>query len=184
MHHQIGGSLMLPLDPDRHLLYSLSIVRPDIVDSDTLFQAFLEWARDPGKSLGEILADRGSLNRETQAEIVASARRNVARRAAETQADPRGFVLATFDVDPSSDTHTHLPDTQSLISSTDATHLLSSAAPPTPEGGQASLGGRRFHAVRPLARGGFGLVWLAWDEELRRSVALKELLPGIDQDPG
>lgn len=40
---------------------------------------------------------------------------------------------------------------------------------------QSASSGSRYHVVRPHARGGLGVVNVAWDEELRRDVALKEI---------
>src|ERR1700735_4850265 len=57
---------------------------------------------------------------------------------------------------------------------------------PTPEPGAADatrIAGGRFQVVRRHARGGLGEVFLAFDRELNRSVALKELLTTLAHDP-
>jgi eukaryotic-like serine/threonine-protein kinase len=59
-----------------------------------------------------------------------------------------------------------------------------SVAPPVARATPGPRPGRRFRIVRPHARGGLGEVFLARDEQLRREVALKEILPQHADRPG
>ena len=62
---------------------------------------------------------------------------------------------------------------------------LAAGGSPTPNvdavtGNRLASGTRlgEFELVRTLGEGGFGIVYLAWDEALERKVAIKEYMPG------
>ena len=54
--------------------------------------------------------------------------------------------------------------------------------PPT-VAGELGTFGRRYRVVRPIGRGGMGAVYLGFDTDLDRPVALKTMLPRFAADP-
>src|SRR5690349_16321303 len=55
--------------------------------------------------------------------------------------------------------------------------------PPPPTGSQVPAPAGRYQPVRFHARGGLGEIYVAWDQELQREVALKLMQGGLALDP-
>jgi WD40 repeat protein/serine/threonine protein kinase len=147
------------------LLLGLYALESGAIDQDHLVMAARAWARSPEKTLSEILAGTGPLDARTLAGLEDRVRRELAPTAASpgtggSQTD----VTADFPGSP-------------LDEEADADRR------PAGEAGGGGTGGRRFQVLRSQARGGLGEVFLAFDIELNRTVALKELQAQRAHDP-
>jgi len=153
----------------RELLLGLYAIEGGAIDREGLVRAVLAWSRSPEASLSEILAGRGVLDPATLARLEDRVGRDLGPPAVEP-GPGLGAGVATVDrPDRPADTLAH-PGTP-----TDG----SPAGDPAADG----AGGRRFRIVRSHARGGLGEVFLAFDGELNRPVAVKELQAHRAHDP-
>ncbi len=164
---------MSPAQSDRNLLFGVLAVQTDFVSRDALLRAMSAWVLDKGKPLGHILREQGALSAEHHALLESLVQAHVRQHgddparslaALSTGADARQSLGGLTDPDVQASL-AHVPDTRADPGLT---------GPYAPDGLPPST---RFRLLRPLARGGLGLVSVALDEELRREVALKEIQP-------
>lgn len=183
---------MTPAIPDRNLLYAILAVQLRLVGPDALIAAMAAWASDRGRPLGQILMDRGALSEADHATVEQALRGlSEAREDAGscvTELDPADLPSLLTPPGPEGATEiTSIRAQVDTVAARDdvadlqATHawtevpldgLASPAAP-----GPAGAGGARFRVVKSHAAGGLGEVFLAWDAELDRNVALKQIRP-------
>ena len=188
---------------DRNLLFGVLALQMGFVTRDELIGAMVGWMADRGSPLGAILVSRGALDPADVTPIDLAVRRHLARHgedAARCLTDPDLGLIG-----PARDLVGRVGDeelqeslarsSRTVPESPDATTALGDdspppAAPPGPAGvvpgpgtGPASAGSR-YLAIRSHKSGGLGEVFLAWDRELGRQVALKEIRADHADDDG
>ena len=147
----------------RDLLLGLYALESGAIDQERLVQAVQDWSRTPERTLSEILADGGVLDPSTLAGLEDRVGRALESTSGDLEAGRPGATV-TYPGPP--------PEVAEVT------------RPPLGETFATGAGTRRFQNLRSHARGGLGEVFVAFDSELNRSVAVKELQAQRAHDPG
>jgi eukaryotic-like serine/threonine-protein kinase len=163
-------------DPSRDLRLGLHALESGAIDREQLVKAIEVWAGSPEGTLAEIFAHDGVLD----AREIARFADRVTRDLELLRGGPGPGLAAEVSTSERSDRPIDPNATGPFARADDdiAGHA---------RGGHGSIGagreGRRFEVMRPHARGGLGEVFVAFDRELNRAVALKELQARLAHDP-
>jgi len=169
------------------LVFGFSALQTRLIDEQELIEAFRDRSSASGRSLAQILFDRGSLD-QMQLDLV---NRLVAEHLKQGEGDA-GKSLRTI---------TGIASTIDQIVQLDDPEVNGALAhqgllPPVERNRQGDAvrepnGARdtswiddRFLIVRPHARGGLGQVFVAVDRDLGREVALKQIRPAFADNAG
>jgi serine/threonine protein kinase len=164
----------------RELLLGLYALESGAIDQSHLVMAARAWARSPEKTLSEILAGLGPLDVRMLALLEDRVRRELSPTTGSPGPDG-GSAASTGDHrdrpgGPQPDVTVDFPGSP-------PTEEADAHGRPTGESGGIGTDGRRFQVLGSHARGGLGEVFLAFDTELNRSVAVKELQARRAHDP-
>jgi len=168
---------------DRNLLLGVLAMQMDFISDDALVGALKEWVFNKRQSLAQILLTRGDLGAEECHLLEALVQKHIARH----DNDP-ARSLAAVPAPPRVRQSLH------AVSDPEIDASLARCAPGAPRGGETLATCAvhlpagppfedRYRKVRFHARGGLGQVTVAYDNELHREVALKEIQDRFADDP-
>jgi hypothetical protein len=160
---------------DRNLLFGILALQMDFISRDALVAAMNAWVLEKSKPLGQVLLEQQALTAERLALLGALVKEHLRMH----DDDPEKSLAAVRSVGSVRQEVEQIadPDVQASLAHVPAARHEDAAPNATrpPSAGPPTSSGLRFRILRPHARGGLGEVFVAYDTELHREVALKEI---------
>jgi eukaryotic-like serine/threonine-protein kinase len=154
----------------RQLLIAMLAIQGGWVSNEQLLDAFAKWESDRTRTLEDILYEQGALTDVQRIELIAQ----LDRKLSDHEHDP-ATCLKTLVLDESFDRTIREVGDQQLYATLLSSLTGNKEARRTSDGERENNETHRFLVLKPHARGGLGIVSIAYDRQLNRQVALKEI---------
>jgi serine/threonine protein kinase len=167
---------------DRTLLYSIAALQMDVIDREDLIGAMRECAKDPTRTLGDVLTARGSMTSDERKRFDSLVLQQVERH-------DRDVEDSCADYSPISPSSAGMMEMGDAPSNGETAGAAVPSWTPTGGTGTATAPGAvdvatsRYRILWPHACGGLGQIFAAQDTQLHRRVALKEIQPEHAENP-
>lgn len=186
---------------DRNVLFGVTAWQMGLVDRETVMSAMYAWMTDKSQSLPDVLEKSGKLSaddRRRLEELVELQARKFGGDAGRTLAGLSSVESIRNDLEhivhfqnmptvaenePVDRKAATVASDHPTVDGNPKTDVVLAGESPAPSAAEPSGSRARFHVLRAHARGGLGEVFVAMDEELRREVALKQMLPKHAANP-
>ena len=162
---------------DHNLLFGVLALQTNLIDQAQFVEACTLWSSSKHLPLADVLVERGWLTLAEKVHVQWLLSRHLSKH----RGDARASLAAAADGE--------VRHALSVLKDDPVDGAPTALAPQV--GGRASETttdspepGQRYTLTRLHAIGGIGRVWLAYDNDLGREVALKELRPERSQSPG
>jgi hypothetical protein len=170
----------MAMSADRNLLFGILALQMDFLTRDALIAAMHAWVLDKAKPLGQILVEQQAIRDDERELLEALVDKHLEKHGNDAE---QSLAVVTPAASSLRQQLAALadPDVQGSLA-----HLGKGTPTADPESTGPYLGsalGQRFRVLRPHRAGGLGEVFVAYDEELRREVALKHIQQRHADDP-
>jgi WD40 repeat protein/tRNA A-37 threonylcarbamoyl transferase component Bud32 len=173
---RLDSPATVPAATDRNLLLGVLALQTDLIDRAQFVEACTLWTTRKHVPLADLLVERGWLTAADRAHLEWLLGHHLRKH----RGDAHASLAAAAD-----DAVRHA---LSAVEDADVRLAMTVPAPPVAAAedtiSYTSRPGQRYTVTRLHATGGIGRVWLAYDSDLGREVALKELRPERSQDRG
>ena len=167
---------------ERELLFGVLAIQVDLLTQEQLVAARVEWAEQPEKTLGDVLLGQGSITPKQKEAIDALVDVHLEAHGDET----RSLLVAAKSKEAVLSSFSRMPVEGDVESVTQAGDDMPTLAAGKVGGGGARPSGhsKRVRLLRLHDEGGLGRVYVSHDDELDRTVALKEIKETLADDVG